>query len=94
MYRVVWLRAHARKCRWEEEVLIVDLEMDRTLAWHMRLVDTWENRRESGVSGGRKACAARQRALWQGLHDHASGVFAAARASKGMPELTIDSYIH
>lgn len=59
-------------------------------AWHMLLVETWKDRGERGASGGRKAYAARQRALWQGLHDHASGVFAVARASKSMPELTLD----
>ncbi len=81
MYRVVWLRADARWCRWDEEVKIVPEEMARTLRSFTRMADCWRGLASSGQGAGYVAFAARQAAMWQALHDNADRVFTAARAA-------------
>ncbi|KAI0705703.1 hypothetical protein C8Q76DRAFT_599067, partial [Earliella scabrosa] len=75
MYRVVWLRALARMKRWEEEIILVPLEMDRTCEWFLHLRQAWRHRRELDRGPGYNAYAHRRMALWQGMHDHAKEVF-------------------
>ncbi|RPD63605.1 hypothetical protein L227DRAFT_497044, partial [Lentinus tigrinus ALCF2SS1-6] len=60
MYRVVWLRAYARKSRWEEEVVLVYVEMLRTVEEMRRAARVWEGRANTELRGGYRAWATRQ----------------------------------
>ncbi|KAI1789363.1 hypothetical protein LXA43DRAFT_892969, partial [Ganoderma leucocontextum] len=78
MYRVVWLRAHARKTRWEEEITIIPIEMECILQSFGRIQKTWDFRYNTHTLSGYRAFAARQASLWGELHSHASSIFANA----------------
>ena len=80
VYRVVWLRAHSRKLRWEEELAVLPLEMDQSLRSLQREHANWKSRSESATKRGDKAWAARQSALWSALESHARGVYETARS--------------
>lgn len=84
--RVMWLRAHARKCRWEEEVVLLQEEMYRTTATFLYEAERWRTREEA-ATGGQKAWAARQAALWTSLRTHAKDEFATAQANHKAPSL-------
>nr|VWP01792.1 Cytochrome P450 monooxygenase AKT7 (EC (AK-toxin biosynthesis protein 7) [Ganoderma boninense] len=80
--RMLWLRAYARKARWEEERELVPFEMEctvRSFDGKARQWETWAV--DGGRTPGHEAFAQRQIALWQSLRDHASAAFAAARAN-------------
>lgn len=49
--RVEWSRSHARKDRWEEEVLIIQEEMRRVITYHEWKAEWWRSRamRRSGL---------------------------------------------
>lgn len=78
VYRVVWLRAHARQTRWEEELAILPIEMACVLKSFGQIVTTWDDRYRSHTSSGHRAFASRQASLWKEMQDHASNVFANA----------------
>ena len=80
MYRVVWLRAYARMSRWEEEVVLVYLEMVRTVRAMEHAAQEWTTRAAGSTSGGQAAWATRQAHIWQALGSHASSLFDRARA--------------
>ncbi|KAI1784368.1 hypothetical protein LXA43DRAFT_901757, partial [Ganoderma leucocontextum] len=76
MYRVVWLRAYARKTRWEEEITILPIEMECVLQSFRKTTRTWDMRYSTHTSARHRAFAARQASLWKGMHSHASTTFA------------------
>ncbi|KAI0693052.1 hypothetical protein C8T65DRAFT_586084, partial [Cerioporus squamosus] len=81
MYRVVWLRGYARKLRWEEEVVLVYLEMFRTVEALEVTSDLWETRTNGEVTGGGyEAWAARQSHRWRSLSSHAAALFERERS--------------
>lgn len=64
VYRVNWLRAKARKERWEEEVELVKSEMRWTVncfEYHERI---WDKRAEEAKSEGQMAYAWKQKSTW------------------------------
>ena len=87
----MWLRAHARKCRWEEEVILVEEEMRRTKETYLYEAIRWEGRGNvSGLNGGQKAWTAKQAALWKSLHSHAQREFSHITSSYVPPKLELD----
>uniref|UniRef100_A0A5K1K6H8 Cell surface hydrophobicity-associated protein n=1 Tax=Ganoderma boninense TaxID=34458 RepID=A0A5K1K6H8_9APHY len=79
--RMLWLRAFARKTRWDEELELVQFEMDCTVRSFSRKAEDWEGWTGLGTTAGHIAFAHRQRAMWLGLRDHAAAVFAAERTT-------------
>lgn len=63
--RMLWLRAHARMCRWSEEAVIVPLEMAQTVRSFERKADQWRQWADSAESPGHKAYAHAQQKMWQ-----------------------------
>ena len=65
VYRVNWLRAKARKERWEEEVELVTSEMGWTVncfEYHMRI---WKERAEVAKGAGQMAYAWKRKSTWE-----------------------------
>ena len=60
VYRVNWLRAKARKERWEEEIELVRSEMDWTLNCFQHHEKEWKQRAKEAKSPGCVAYAWRQ----------------------------------
>ena len=83
----MWLRAHARKRRWEEEVVLVPFEMECMERAFENRVAQWELLATSLELPGHRAYAYKQAAVWRGLRDHASKMFAAARVTYLLPVL-------
>lgn len=78
---MLWLRAYARKARWEEELELVPFEMDCTVrAFEWKAAD-WEEWLPLGATDGHSAFAHRQVEMWRSLRDHASAAFATSRAT-------------
>lgn len=78
VYRVNWLRAKARRDRWDEELKLVKHEMSWVVLWfqHQRLV--WEGRAvNSGRAGkpGHRIYAFKQVDLWRRLENRARKEF-------------------
>ncbi|KAJ7144883.1 hypothetical protein C8R43DRAFT_891041 [Mycena crocata] len=71
-----WARAKARKKRWEEEVLLLEEEMRRTLRYLEWQAEWWDARKtprpdaETGVRAGVRAYAMKQAALHRRLKGH------------------------
>ena len=78
---MLWLRACARKARWEEELELVPFEIECTVRSFERKATEWEGWLELGTLSGHAAFAHRQVALWRSLGNHASSAFAAAQAA-------------
>nr|VWO96150.1 Amino acid permease family protein [Ganoderma boninense] len=78
--RMLWLRAYARKCRWDEELELVPFEMECTIRSFERKAVEWEELAGIDITEGHGAYAQRQVELWRTLRDHASAAFATARA--------------
>ncbi|KAI1783693.1 hypothetical protein LXA43DRAFT_902998, partial [Ganoderma leucocontextum] len=78
--RMLWLRAYARKARWDEELELVPFEMECTIRSFERKAADWEGWLPLGGTAGHTAFAHRQVALWRSLRDHASSAFATGRA--------------
>ena len=76
---MLWLRAHARKARWDEELELVRFEMECTVRSFRRKAEDWEKWRALGSTAGHIAYANRQRAMWLSLRDHAASAFATER---------------
>ncbi|KAJ7429660.1 hypothetical protein B0H11DRAFT_2265147 [Mycena galericulata] len=74
--RVEWCRAHARKLRWEEEVLLVREEMRRVVRYLQWQALWWEKRIDARkdasreVAAGARAYARKQAALHRRLATH------------------------
>ena len=79
--RMLWLRAYARKARWDEELVLVPFEMECTVRSFERKAAEWEEWLPLGATEGHCAFAHRQVAMWQSLCDHAIAVFATSRAT-------------
>ncbi|KAI0704605.1 hypothetical protein C8Q76DRAFT_624078 [Earliella scabrosa] len=74
--RMLWLRAYARKQRWEEEEIIVRFEMDCVERFFRGYAARWETWGRGASLAGHGCYAAKQRGMWLGLADHASRSFA------------------
>ena len=72
---MLWLRAYARKLRWEEEEIIVQFEMACTERFFRGYAARWGTWGLEGTSAGHGCYRAKQRAMWLGLAEHASRSF-------------------
>ena len=77
--RMLWLRAYARKARWDEELELVKLEMECTVNSFARKAEQWEEWESLSTTAGHTAFAYRQRDMWLSLRDHAAAAFATGR---------------
>jgi len=64
VYRVNWLRAKARKERWEEEMELVVGEMSWTVNCFKHHERAWKQRGEEGKGLGETAYAWKQKSMW------------------------------
>ena len=64
VYRVNWLRAKARKERWEEEMELVKNEMDWTINCFEHKERIWKKIAEAAEKGGHRAYAWKQSWMW------------------------------
>ena len=64
VYRVNWLRAKARKERWEEEIELVGKEMEWTTRCFQYHEEIWNRRAEKAEGVGQKAYAWKQSSAW------------------------------
>ena len=79
--RMLWLRAYARKARWDEELVLVPFEMECTVRSFEHRAAEWEKWLPLSATPGHTAFAHRQVAMWLSLRDHAVAAFAATRAA-------------
>ena len=74
VYRINWLRARAKKMRWEEEVALIRKEMDWTVAFFLNSAETWK-RLATSSSGGPRCYADKKSDMFRGLALHAETAF-------------------
>ena len=79
---MLWLRAYARKHRWEEAEIIVQFEMECTVRFFRTYAEKWEGWGAGAPSAGHRCYAAKQQAMWSGLGDHASRIFSNVLATQ------------
>lgn len=77
---MLWLRAYARKRRWDKEIELVPFEMDCAVRSFGSKARDWEAWTAESQTSGHSAFGFRQVAMWQSLKDHASSAFAAVRS--------------
>ncbi|KAI1783871.1 hypothetical protein LXA43DRAFT_902761, partial [Ganoderma leucocontextum] len=77
--RMLWLRAYARKSRWDEEVVLLPFEMECTERFFAMYSSRWTEWAESSTTPGHRAYALREVALWRSLAEHANSAFTVAR---------------
>ena len=81
----MWLRAHARKRRWDEEITLVPFEMACTERALDKKVTDWESLALAAEHPGHRAYAHRQAAVWRGLRDHSAKMFSRVRVANPLP---------
>jgi hypothetical protein len=65
VYRVNWLRAKARKKRWEEELELVKSEMSWTVNCFQYHEEVWKKRAEAAKSPGQVAYGWKLKSGWE-----------------------------
>ena len=90
MYRVSWLRAKARRDRWEEECDLLEAEMGWTLNYFKFQQDRWEKYAVEGVEHAR-SYGYRQREIWQYLYNHAAIEYDACMDAISKDDIRSDS---
>ena len=73
---MLWLRAYARKKRWDEEIILLILEMECTIRSFTKKSEDWKAWGQAADGRGHKAYAARQASVWTSLRAHAEASFA------------------
>lgn len=81
----MWLRAHARKRRWDEEIILVPFEMACTERALEKKVKDWEGLALAAEHPGHRAYAHHQAAVWRGLRNHTSRMFSSIRVAHPLP---------
>lgn len=74
MYRISWLRAKARKERWEEECILLKSEMEWTTRYYKHKSAGWTEL-ALGADDDKKHLAFAQSELWKFMHDRAKAEF-------------------
>ncbi|KAI6018405.1 hypothetical protein EDC04DRAFT_2902121 [Pisolithus marmoratus] len=74
-YQINWLKARARRDRWQEEVLLVRHEMLWTSLWFKHHKNIWEKRALQSTEPGREAYANKQIGLWSDFDKKARMMF-------------------
>jgi hypothetical protein len=86
--RVLWLRAKAKRDRWQEELTLLQHEMKWTVNAFKEWARQWEARRSvedegtGDVGRGKNAYAHRQEAMWRRKAEEADKLFAMAQACR------------
>ena len=75
VYRINWLRARAKKLRWQEEIALIPREMEWTVAFFLYKAKQWKTTADSSRTAGPRAYALRQRAMWMHFADRATSSF-------------------
>jgi len=75
VYRVNWLRAKARKERWEEEFELVKKEMEWTVNCFRYKERTWKEIAESEGQEGHRAYGWKQSSIWRRQASLAAATF-------------------
>ena len=88
--KMLWLRAYARKRRWDEETILVPFEMECTVRSYRRKAGEWETWARDSQTSGHAAYVRRQAALWTGMLDHAERRFRDAR-TRHSPQAVAES---
>lgn len=78
---MLWLRAYARKRRWDEEIILVPFEMECTVRSFNKKARDWEAWSVESHTLGHSAFACHQIAMWLSLKAHAAEAFATARST-------------
>ena len=78
--RMLWLRAYARKQRWDEEIVLVPFEMECTVRSFQKWAAEWEEWEAGSQTPGHSAFAFKQIAIWKSLGEHAKASFATAQS--------------
>lgn len=68
VYRINYLRAKARRDRWEEEMMLLKKEVTWSLAWFTYQADWWKDKGESDesqLSTGQQAFCRKMTAKWR-----------------------------
>lgn len=83
VYRVHWLRAKAKRDRAHEQITLLPLEMQWTIAYFKRQADVWTAHIDTGpaVTLGHISYAWRQTTMWKSFAEHAELKFVALRPS-------------
>ena len=74
VYRISWLRAKARKERWEEECILLKSEMEWTIRYYKHKSTGWTEL-GLGADDEKKHLAFAQSELWKFMHDRAKAEF-------------------
>lgn len=75
VYRVNWLRSKARRDRWQEELILLRLEMEWTRNYYLHQVGLWRNIAVNSEAEGPQCFALAKVEMWEQLHSHATIVF-------------------
>lgn len=76
-----WLRAKARKERWEEELELLKCEMDWTVNCFNHHEKVWEQRAKEAKGPGHAAYAWKQSSTWANWAKIAENTFKASKGS-------------
>ena len=74
MYRISWLRAKARKERWQEERILLESEMHWVTNYFKYKSDEWK-KLGTQTEDDKKCCAFGRSELWRHLYNHAKAEF-------------------
>jgi hypothetical protein len=80
VYRINWLRARVKKMRWDEEALLIKMEMDWTLTFFRHSTERW-TQLASSASLGARCYAERKSDMYSGFASHAANLFEAYHAT-------------
>lgn len=75
MYRVNWLRAKARRDRWNEEVVLLRYEMDWCRNFFKGKLNEWKGLADASILPGHRCYALSRSEMWELLDSHATTVF-------------------
>lgn len=81
VYRVNWLRAKARKERWEEEMKLVRKEMDWTVNCFKFKAKLWKEMAEGAKKEGHRAYGWKQNWMWETQVKTAAATFESLKGS-------------
>jgi hypothetical protein len=91
VYRINWLRARAKKIRWEEEIELIPKEMEWTVLFFKHKAEEWQSLVDIAGTSGQRSYAERQRAMWTGLQYKTTESFNICRAQNRPVDDVFDS---
>jgi len=85
VYRINWLRAHAKKSRWTEESLLIPMEMKWTVNFFTNKAKEWQDIETASLTKGPRAYASKQCAMWRQLAERSIVLFNDCRVKYFIP---------